>query len=303
MSWAERGFVAVDWGSTARRAYALDASGRVTDEMEDELGTLAVPRAEFPAAVAALRRRFGDAPMLMAGMVGSNRGWIEAPYVPCPATSADIAARLCWAEPGRVAIVPGLSLVDGDDADVMRGEEAQVVGLEAMAAGSDATICHPGTHSKWIEVQGGRIARFRTVMTGELFSLLRHHSILADLLDGEATAGPAFLAGVERGFATGALGAELFAVRARVLLGVGERGDAASRASGVLIGGDLRTGLADAGTGLAAADAGREIQVVGRGSLTALYAAALRHVGRRTREIDGAAAFTAGLRAIAATIG
>lgn len=296
VSWAERGFVAVDWGSTARRAYALDASGQVTDEMEDGRGTLTIPRGEFAGAVEALRTRFGGAPMLMAGMVGSNRGWIEVPYVACPATLTDIAARLCWAEPGRIAIVPGLSLIERDGADVMRGEEAQVVGLDAMAAGGDATVCHPGTHTKWIEVEGGRITRFHTVMTGELFSLLRQHSILSDLLGGEASAGPAFLEGVERGFASGALGAELFGVRARVLLGVGERGDAASRTSGVLIGCDIRTGLATA-------QAGREIEVVGRGSLTALYGAALRHVGRRVREIDGAAAFTAGMRAIAATMG
>ena len=109
--WADKGFVAVDWGSSARRAYVLDGNGRVLDEMEDDLGTLTVPRREFGAAVEALRSRFGDAPMLMAGMVGSNRGWMEAPYVPCPASLADIAARLCWAEPGRVAIVPGASRI------------------------------------------------------------------------------------------------------------------------------------------------------------------------------------------------
>jgi 2-dehydro-3-deoxygalactonokinase len=295
-SWADRGFVAVDWGSSARRAYAIDPDGRLVDQMEDDLGTLTLSRDRFAAEAAALRQRFADRPLLMAGMVGSNRGWVEAPYVPCPATLEDIAARLCWTDPGRVAIVPGLSIVYGADADVMRGEEVQAFGLRALGiGGEDVTICHPGTHTKWIALRGGAIARFRTVMTGELFNLLRRHSILADLMTAPATAGPAFARGVDRGLAGGAIGGELFAIRARVLLGVGAADDAASFASGLLIGNDVRDGLADA-------PPAEEIIVLGRGVLTALFATAIRQCGRRAREIDGAEAFVAGMRAIAGTI-
>jgi len=294
-NWATRGFVAVDWGSTARRAYAVDAGGRITDEMEDDAGTLTLARGDFPASVAALRERFGAAPLLMAGMVGSNRGWVEAPYVPCPATLPDLAQHLCWPD-DTAAIVPGLSFHQGTQADVMRGEEVQVFGLDALEKrGGRTLICHPGTHAKWIELDEGRVQRFRTVMTGELFSLLKRHSILADLLAGPASVGPAFLDGVACGFESGALSADLFGVRAGVLLGARQREDAASRVSGLLIGCDIRTGLGWS-------DAADEIAVLGRGSLTELYAAALDHVGRRTRRVDGAAAFVAGMRAIAETI-
>ena len=296
--WAEHGFVAVDWGSTARRAYALDADGRVVDEMEDSAGMLATPRERFPAEVAALRERFGPQPFLLAGMVGANRGWMEAAYVPCPATLDDLARHLLWAEPGRTAIVPGLSLIAGERADVMRGEEVQLFGLLAIDPGArDALVCHPGTHTKWITVATGAVTGFRTVMTGELFALVERHSILSDMMDAPATAGPAFDRGVARGLAGAALGAALFGVRAGVLLGRVDRAEAASFVSGLLIGDDLRAGLADAD-----ADGASEVVVLGRGSLTALYAAALRASGWRAREVNGARAFVAGMRAVAELI-
>ena len=84
MRWAD-GFIAVDWGTTNRRAYKIDASGSCVDEFEDGQGALSVPKGEFPAAAAEIRQRLGDLPLLMAGMAGSNRGWVDAPYVPCPA--------------------------------------------------------------------------------------------------------------------------------------------------------------------------------------------------------------------------
>lgn len=118
MRWTE-GLIAVDWGTTNRRAWRLDPGGGVAGEMEDEKGVLAVPKGGFHAAVAEIRGKLGDLPMLMAGMVGSNRGWIEAPYVPCPAGLADLAARICWIDGERAAIVPGVGTareVDGEAA-------------------------------------------------------------------------------------------------------------------------------------------------------------------------------------------
>jgi 2-dehydro-3-deoxygalactonokinase len=291
-----QGFAAVDWGSSARRVYVLDPAGRVGHEEEDAAGTLTIAPEHFASEVQALRARIGDMPMLLGGMVGSNRGWMEAPYVRCPATLPDVARQLLWAEPGRTAIVPGVSLIEEGRADVMRGEEIQVFGAQALRPTEARTlICHPGTHTKWIEVDAGAIVRFRTVMTGEMFALLRKHSILADLLAEPAAPGAAFQRGVERGYAGETLTAELFSIRAGVLLGTIAREDAPSFASGLLIGCDLRGGLA-------AAAAHDKILVLGRGSLTSLYAAAIAQCGYRTREMDGAAAFVAGMRAIAETI-
>ena len=156
--------------------------------------------------------------MLMAGMIGSNRGWVEAGYVPCPAGLDEVAAALAWAEPGRTAIVPGVSTAE--PADVMRGEEVQILGaVDGGMISADALLCHPGTHNKWVTLAGGRVTDFRTVMTGEMFSLLKEHSILSDLLGDEMALDDAFRAGVARGLEGRVLTAELFSVRAGVLLG------------------------------------------------------------------------------------
>lgn len=291
MRWAE-GFIAVDWGTTNRRAYRLGAGGAVEDRLEDDKGILAVPAGGFPAAVEEIRARLGDRPLLMAGMVGSNRGWAEAPYVPCPAGLPELCAHLEWMEPERVAIVPGVSFAKGDAADVMRGEEVQLLG--AYAEGQippNATVCHPGTHNKWVRIEDGRIAAFRTVMTGEMFSLLSKHSILSDMLGGEVAPGAAFDAGVKAGLAGGPLTGELFSVRARVLLGKARREDAASYTSGLLIGTDVRSGIAAAGEGA--------VYVMGRPDLTALFAAALAAAGREAKELEGDEAFLCGARHLA----
>jgi 2-dehydro-3-deoxygalactonokinase len=291
MRWAD-GFIAVDWGTTNRRGYRIAPDGSLADEFADDLGILSIAKGGFPEAVATLAGRLGDLPMLMAGMVGSNRGWREAPYVPCPAGLPEIAERIEWVEPGRIGIVPGVCWSDGEAADVMRGEEVQILGAYAAGlVGPDATVCHPGTHNKMIRLEDGRIARFRTVMTGEMFNLLSEHSILSDLLGQTVRDGAAFEDGVRCGVEGEPLTAELFSVRARVLLGKAKAEDAASYTSGLLIGADLRAGLKLAGEG--------EIVAMGRPDLTALYGSALRLCGRTAREVDGEEAFLEGAKHLA----
>jgi len=288
----KEGFIAVDWGTTNRRAWRLDRGGAVQAEMEDDRGIIAVAKGGFPAAAAEIRERLGDLPMLMAGMVGSNRGWVEAPYVPCPAGLSELASNLCRIDGQRAAVVPGVAFDAGGEADVMRGEEVQLLGAHAEGwIGGDATLCHPGTHNKWVRMAGGRIALFRTVMTGEIFNLLREHSILADLLAAPVEPGPAFDAGVRHGLERDDLTAELFSVRARALLGKAPRDEASAYVSGLLVGADLKVGLPLAGDG--------EIVVMGRPELTRLFSAALAIAARPAREVDGDVAFLAGVRHLA----
>ncbi len=288
--------IAVDWGTSNRRAYLVGPDGTVLDRMEDDRGVASLQAHEFPSAVAQIEAALGSHPMLLAGMIGSNRGWLEAPYVACPATAPGIAGRLAWAEAGAKAIVPGLSYLEGSRGDVMRGEEAQIFGLMAMpGAVADMTICHPGTHTKWATTSGDRIEGFRTVMTGEMFGLLREHSILAPLLQGEAKPGEAFARGVAAGYEGAGLTSELFSVRSGALLQLMAPEDALPTASGLLIGADLREGL-----GWSRAPG--EIIVLGRPSLTRLYAAAIVAIGGQAREVDGAEAFIAGMQSIRRTL-
>jgi 2-dehydro-3-deoxygalactonokinase len=293
MRWAD-GFIAVDWGTTNRRAYSIDSDGKQQGEFDDGKGILSVPSGGFPAAIAEIRQRLGDKPLLLAGMVGSNRGWKEAPYVPCPAGLDELVAKLVWTGE-REAIVPGVSYIGDGRADVMRGEEVQVLG--AAAAGlidANALVCHPGTHNKWTSLHQGRIHDFRTVMTGELFSLLKEHSILSDMLGGAVEANDVFRGAAHHAIFNESLPAELFSIRASVLLGQMKKEDAASYASGLLIGTDVRIGLA--------VPTGAEVVVMGRPELTRLYAAALGQANRGVIELDGEQCFLAGIHEIAKRI-
>lgn len=293
MRWS-KGYIAVDWGTTNRRAYRLDGDGRCAEEFEDAKGVLSVPTNEFPAAVAEIRDRLGDHPMLLAGMIGSNRGWREAPYVPAPAGFDDLACALVWVGE-RDAIVPGVSYLENGRADVMRGEEVQLLGAIGNGSiGADGMACHPGTHNKWVTLRDGKIDSFRTVMTGELFSLLKEHSILSDLLQGEVELNDVFRDAARYAIDNESLPADLFSVRSRVLLGVGRKEDAATYASGLLIGADVRVGLSY--------PTAAEVSVIGRPELTRLYAAAVREASRDAKELDGEGCFLAGIHEIAKRI-
>jgi 2-dehydro-3-deoxygalactonokinase len=292
MDWSD-GFIAGDWGTTNRRAYRIDASGKCVDEFEDDKGVLSVDAGGFPAAVAEVRQRLGNLPLLLAGMIGSNRGWKEAPYVAAPAGLDDLAKGLVWAGK-REAIVPGVSYLKNHRADVMRGEEVQLLGAVASGQVGEGLVCHPGTHNKWVTLRDGKISGFRTVMTGELFGLLKEHSILSDLLQGPVEPNDVFKEAARFAVFHEALPAELFTVRARVLLGQAKAEDAPSYASGLLIGTDVRIGLS--------LPTSAQITVVGRPELTRLYAAAIAEARRDAVELDGEQCFLAGIHEIAKRI-
>jgi 2-dehydro-3-deoxygalactonokinase len=278
-------FIAVDWGTTNRRVFNIGADGTLLTRSSDDRGILNVH--DFAAEVAALRHGAGDLPLLLAGMIGSNRGWVDAPYVPAPAGLAGVAAAAIEVAPG-VTIVPGVMIADPVRPDVMRGEEVQIFG--ALAEIGDGLACLPGTHTKWAEIEDGRIMRFRTVMTGDVMAALQARSILSDLLDHQPQLDAVFADGVDHGLEQADLLAELFTVRARVVTGGMTPQDAASRISGLLIGADVRTGL-----GRSRADV---VVLIGADGLCRRFALALERAGRESLIIDGEAAFVAGATAI-----
>ena len=286
MHW-KSGYIAVDWGTTNRRAYRVGADSAAAC-FEDDQGVMAVPPGGFAEAVAEIRERLGDLPMLLAGMIGSNRGWHEAPYVACAAGVREIADQVQWIDQ-RTGIVPGVCQRQPNP-DVMRGEEVQAVG--AVAGGlipEDALICHPGTHAKWIAMKSGRIESFRTMMTGEVFALLSKHSILADQMREPATGGAEFAAGVRESLGGEPFLSALFRIRARRLLGDAS-GDAASRASGILIGSEVASARAEFGD--------RQVALIGKPELCQLYATAIAMAGGECCVIDGADAFLAGMSSL-----
>ena len=236
-------------------------------------------------------------------MAGSRQGWREAPYCPCPAGFADVAAELTWIEPGRIALVPGLSCerpaltdVEGlaTSPDVMRGEEVQVFGALALLGLPDGLFVLPGTHSKWVSVKGGRITTFATYMSGEVYALLHHQSILARTLP-ETDGAPddnAFDAGVAMALRGPSLLQTAFQTRTLSLFGRMAPDALASQLSGLVIGEELRA---------QALCAGSSVVVIGSGVLTRRYARALAMCGVSSRTV-GAEATWQGLHAIAQTL-
>lgn len=277
-------FLAIDWGTSNRRAYRIDAAGGIAAVERDDRGILAMASGAFAAEAAGIRARLGDLPMLCAGMVGSNRGWAEAPYISCPATFDALAAALTEIEPGRTAIVPGVAVQEGGRSDVMRGEEVPLLGaVHAGLAPPEGLLCKPGTHCKWARIAGGAIVDFTTAMTGELFALLRRHSLLRDQLAGDAAPDADFLRGVADSARRDLL-ADLFGVRARFVSGRSAGVDA-SYVSGLLIGSDVRARIGD----------GQRVHLLADPPLGPLYAAAIGHSGGTIVPIGSETAFVAGI--------
>ncbi|HEY2864352.1 MAG TPA: 2-dehydro-3-deoxygalactonokinase [Casimicrobiaceae bacterium] len=175
--------LAIDWGTTSTRAYAMDREGRIRSVRSAPLGVQRVVNGEFAQA---LRTLCGDAtegvPAIACGMIGSRQGWIEAPYCDCPADFDAVAAALTRAPDTELAIVPGLLCRDDDGiADVMRGEETQILGALSDSVAARQAVVLPGTHSKWAITGPAGIEAFATFMTGEMYALLAEHSILGRL--------------------------------------------------------------------------------------------------------------------------
>lgn len=233
--------VGVDWGSSNLRAYRFGPDGEVLDRRESARGAARLQRGEFAGVLGETLDGWleADTLVVLAGMVGARAGWHEAPYLACPANPDELAAAALRVEdaPARCFIVPGLSARGATGvANVMRGEETQILGSGL----ADGTIVLPGTHSKWATVAGGRITGFSTIMTGEMYALLRNKSLLGQLAEGDAPDEAAFTLGAQRALdnPAGVLPL-LFSARADVLLGSLAAEAVASYLSGLLIGGEV----------------------------------------------------------------
>jgi 2-dehydro-3-deoxygalactonokinase len=240
----------IDWGTSNRRAWWLDAAGAVLAEHADDQGMLA-SQGRFAQALAELLAKgpvlSEGAPIWMAGMVGAATGWQEAPYMPASAPLQDLPRHAALVrEMPQCRIVPGVCFSRPDGTvDVMRGEETQLLGALAMGQG-DGWYVLPGTHSKWVRLQSGHVADLATFMTGELFSLLTQHGTLASITQAPADhhdesnpATPEAAAAFERGMAAAgqsALSNALFGCRAQVVSGRMPAALAREYLSGLLIG-------------------------------------------------------------------
>lgn len=292
MPFAHSNFIGIDWGTTHRRIYALDANAVCAQTLSDDQGALAC-KGHFPQALDAALHTLDVAAerVLMSGMVGSALGWQEVPYVDASVALGDLPRHLVALREQvagqQRAIVPGYCVRNAwGQPDVMRGEETQLLGAWALGHHTGWFVL-PGTHSKWVELKNGRIAQLRTYMTGELFDLLGKNGTLA------AAAGTAVQVWDSSTFEQGVqsagrstLSQQLFGCRARVVCGDMRASSVRSFLSGLLIGAELQDVLASGEEALRA----RPVCFIGAPELAQHYqgAAASFQLGFEVLDAQGA---------------
>ena len=297
--------VGVDWGSSQLRAYLLNGEGDVLDALEDGEGVFAGRtdfKRVFRQTCGGWLSRTPGIPVLMAGMVGSRQGWMETEYVPCPVSLPSLGERIVQmptVDGSSLYVVPGVSNVGPSGLpDVIRGEETQLFGSISRQGGDDLIACFPGTHCKWAQVERGRIVRFSTFMTGELFSALSECASLAPFLNAneDSLDEAAFLEGIALSRRDGGLSHQAFSIRSRPLVEGRPNIAGASRLSGLLVGAELEAGL-KLHPGV------RKIAVVGSDELGARYRLAFAEHGVDAWLITGQQAFVSGAWRLAAASG
>lgn len=292
--------VIVDWGTTTFRAALVTAAGDLIEHLETPQGISTFAGQEFEEVLMAVLGKWfaahGSLTVVALGMITSRNGWVEVPYVSCPAGIADLAAgtvRRTLSNGSDLIFLAGLT----DPAalpfpDVMRGEETLILG---NGIDRDATLVLPGTHSKWARVNNGQITHFQTFVTGEVFALLTNHSFIArsavtpDTLDMEA-----FRRGLAEAVQAPAMLSVLFSARTGQLAGALRPTEIGDYVSGLLIGQEFRQAR-ECGWWAP----GDTIDIVGNDGLNARYGIAAKNFDLTARGGDELAAIRGALAILA----
>ncbi|MDZ4096362.1 MAG: 2-dehydro-3-deoxygalactonokinase [Paracoccaceae bacterium] len=285
-------WIAVDWGTTRLRAYAVAAGEPMAEAMSDD-GMSRLTPAEFEPALLRLIDPWlalgAVTDVIACGMVGARQGWVEAPYrtTPCTPLDAQSLITVPTQDPRlRVRLIPGLSQTS--PADVMRGEETQIAGALAVMPGFDGILCLPGTHSKWVHVSAGEVVSFQTCMTGELFALLSKQSVLRHGMQTSGWNEQSFINSLADAISRPEkLTARLFSLRAEGLIAGLSPDQARARLSGLLIGIEL---AATKPYWL-----GQNVVLIGESTLSDTYVRALALQGVTARQLPAGACSIAGL--------
>ncbi|WP_066965709.1 2-dehydro-3-deoxygalactonokinase [Microbulbifer sp. Q7] len=287
-----------DWGTSSFRLMKIGATGEIISQISTDRGIKSLEGAGMEPYLKAQMSAIGGAnyPVVLCGMVGSGIGWHEVPYVDCPASKASLAAALVQVPDTDLQAwcVPGVKRITRSGiADVMRGEETQIIGWLTQASPQEqakATLCLPGTHSKWVHIEGGEICGFSTAFTGELYALLTAHSVLVQGTQAHST--DAFTAGLAASAGEAGLIHQLFNARSRTVLGLQSGAASASYLSGLLIGSEVAAMARELGQG-------ERVHLVCGDNLAAPYGEALQYFGIEYRHYSGSTYSALGLSAIA----
>lgn len=285
-------WIAVDWGTSNARFWAIGADGSVLGERTSDKGMGQLAPSEFETV---LRDLAGDwlssaSRVVACGMVGSRQGWVEAPYqtTPCAVCPSTMVIAPTTGSGLTVHIIPGIRQTD--PADVMRGEETQIAGFLAQNPGWDGVVCLPGTHTKWVHISANEVISFQTFMTGEIFALLAGQSVLRHSIADSGWDADAFADAMSHTLARPeSVAARLFSLRAAQLVHSTDTVTLRARLSGLLIGAEL-----------AAAKPywlGQKVALIGADAVSAPYITGLASLGVDAARVDAKDMTLAGIKA------
>ena len=277
-------WIAIDWGSSNLRVWALNNNNAILDSISSNDGMLGLASSEFEPLLSEKISKWGvgdvNVPILCCGMVGAKQGWVEAPYASIPyklMQEVDSVKVSCSDDRLNVRILGGLR--QDNPADVMRGEETQIRGFLSIFSNFDGIICLPGTHTKWVHVSAGEVISFRTFMSGELFDLLSKYSVLKHSVKSDGWDDEEFKSAVSESISNPQkIFSDFFKLRADHLLKQVEQSELRSKLSGYIIGAEL--------AGAKPYWLGQNVVILGNDNLSKIYKTALEGQGIFAQEID-----------------
>ena len=236
-------WIAVDWGTSSFRAYLVEDKV-VKDTIETKDGMKFIKDNDFENTFINLIGKWliknKKTDVLASGMLGARQGWIEAPYekAPCNLNNLNFISPTLIDSRVSLKIFSGIS--QNDPPDVMRGEETQIAGFLSDNFQFKGSICLPGTHSKWVQVNQNNLEKFKTFMTGELFEIISKNSVLVHSVVSDEFDKAEFLKSADKILKCPKLfGNSLFQLRADDLINSGSAVIYKSRLSGYLLGLEL----------------------------------------------------------------
>jgi 2-dehydro-3-deoxygalactonokinase len=286
----EPAWIAVDWGTSRLRAWAMSDTNQVLGFLENEQGMSKLSPDQFePTLLDLIAPWRGQAVtrVIACGMVGAKQGWCEIPYAEIPFDLTSLVPQEITTLDSRLAvsIVPGLS--QRDPADLMRGEETQLAGLLAQGSDFEGVVCLPGTHTKWCWINKGTVERFHTAMSGELFALFTQYGLLRYSIERGWDDDAFRRAIVETSTSSRDLTLLLFSIRAESILFRSTSAQSRARLSGLIIGSEIGGIIDDI--------LGRPVIVIGSHGLSEHYRTALDHFGADVSLLRGDEAVLKGL--------
>jgi 2-dehydro-3-deoxygalactonokinase len=288
-------WIAVDWGTSNLRYWVM-SNNKVLHTDQIPLGTMHLGKNDYEDTLITQLSSFlaptKKIAVLICGMAGSRQGWKEAPYLDVPSKPPEIKDAInvkCKDPRISVKIIPGLKQVI--PADIMRGEETQIMGILNKNKDFDGVICLSGTHTKWVRVSAGEVVSFQTFMTGELFALLSQNSVLKYSVSKSGWDKNQFQDAVKEIMSDNKLlGSKLFNLRAESIIQDSPALESRSRLSGYLIGLEL--------SGSRPYWLGEKVIIVGEDEISEAYEQALRLHGVDTERYLNKEVSLDGLKAI-----